>query len=209
MEAQKDKSLEERKEKYLEKTASAMAIFFVCYGVVLGTCLLLLISGTVTLFLSGFAVDNNDRLYVGTNGAIQVYENGVLVNQLNPHTSRSYYFTINQDGNILLSLPTEVYLMDLSGNVLETWEDGGKVYNQLKHRNTFTSGRGDVYKMKGVLGRTRIVKNDSQTVYRISVLSLIVKILIPVCCVSLVLFFAWVIRTRKKYGLPVIPNIGF
>lgn len=162
--------------------------------------MILFFTGTVTLFLSGFAVDSADRLYIGTANAIQVYEDGTLINQIDPQTDRSYVFTIDQDGDLLLSTSTEVYRMDLSGKVLEQREDrGAHVYNQIQaRRSTFLSSRGDVYKMKNVLGRTKITKNDSQTVYQISVLSIIVKVLIAICVILLFLFPVWLIQKRKN-----------
>ena len=94
-----------------------------------------MITGTVQLSISSFAVDSKDRLYVGTTKEISIYEHGEMVGSINPKTSRTYRFTITEEDTILLSTSDKIYIMDLEGNVLETKEDlGADVYNQLSYK---------------------------------------------------------------------------
>ena len=55
------------------------------------------ISGKAISEYVGFAVDSSERLYVGTNAGIEVYENGVRIKTINPPSSRSYVFTIEDE----------------------------------------------------------------------------------------------------------------
>lgn len=163
---------------------------------------ILLISGAVTLSISGFVVDNFDRIYVGTAKAISVYENGELVREINPKTSRTYRFTMDDNGNLVLSTSSKIYIMDLEGNILETKEDpGADAYNQISYRkNKFVSQKGDEYRLIN-FGRSKIVKNGTQTVYQMDVLSYLVKLSMVVCAVLLIIILLWgYINKNHKTG---------
>lgn len=181
-----------------------LAIFSIPMACVVLLCLLLLITGTVTPFISGFAVDKNDRIYVGEQTEISVYENGTLIRTINPQTSRAFAFTI-EDDQILLSATTTVYTMDLDGNILDAREDpGANTYNQLQYnKRKYVSHNGDTYKLKSQIGWTRIVKNDTQTVYRISLLSFLVKILMALLLLAVFIFPAWMLKrySNRMKGL--------
>lgn len=177
-----------------------LALFVIPYFWIVMTCLMLIFTGVATPFISGFAVDRSDRLYVGTQNEIRVYDNGSLVNTISPKTSSSYAFTINKHERIVLAATTTVYMMDLEGNVLDTRDDpGGDMYNQIQYRKRkFSSHSGDEYKLVGALGWTRIIKNGEETVYRISLLSFAVKILLAVCGGGLFTFTLWVAIQKAK-----------
>lgn len=172
-----------------------------CLPFILGLfiCIILLISGTATLSISGFAVDDYDRLYVGTAKAISVYEGGKLAYEIDPQTSRTYRFTIDDNGKLLLSTSTKIYIMDLEGNILETKEDSGAdTYNQISYRkNKFISQKGDKYRLIN-FGRAKIVKNGTQTVYQIDGLSFSVMVSMLVCTVGLLFFLLLGLFNRKK-----------
>jgi len=93
-----------------------LAAFSIPMTCVVVFCLLLLITGKATPFISGFAIDKNDWIYVGEETEICVYENDVLIRTINPQTSRAYAFTIADD-QILLSTASIFYIMDLDGNI--------------------------------------------------------------------------------------------
>ena len=159
----------------------------------------MLLSGIVSLSISGFAVDNADRLYVGTQRNICIYQNGKIINTVKIPTSRSYVFTI--DGNdILLATPHSVFRMTLDGIIKEETEDpSANVYNRLQRKREFVSEKGDIYKKSGLLLQPRIIKNGNEIVYQLSTLSVVVKLLLAICFISLFGFPVYLCkRTRNK-----------
>lgn len=76
------------------------------------------ISGKAISQYVGFAVDSSERLYVGTNAGIEVYENGVKVKTIEPPSSRSYVFTI-EDEKIVSSVGDAIVFSALMGNSLK------------------------------------------------------------------------------------------
>ena len=182
-----------------KKMMLSLAIVCPSLFVVLLSCFVLVITGTVTLSVSGFAVDHFDRLYIGTTNEIRVYEESRIVKNISPHTSRTYVFTIQEGENILLSTSTKVYVMDLDGNVLETKEDpGADIYNQLSYqKGRFISDKGDIYRMSSVFGWTRITKNSTEIVYQIDVLSFCVKLLLAICAIVIFVFPVWALIEQR------------
>lgn len=182
------------------KVKRMLAIFSAILSCIVLCCLILLFSGVVNISVSGFAVDSSNRLYVGTAKQIHVYEGSRMVNSISPHTSRAYAFTIIEDENILLSTSTTVYVMDLNGNILSTADDhGADVYNQISyHKRKFVSANGDVYRLTNILGRTQILKNDSELVFQIDVLSYIVKLLLICSFVSVFVFGFWMLQVKCR-----------
>ena len=172
------------------KETSRLAAFIVPWACVLFICVMLVICNAVTLSIESFAVDSQNRIYIGRPEEIHVYEGDRLVKRISAQTSRGYQFTVLKSDAILLSTSSNVYTMDLDGNVLSVREDvGTKTYNKLQYaRKNFTSHKGDQYQIRDALGRAKIVKNGTETVYQISVLSVIVKRLIALCIVSIILF---------------------
>ena len=166
-----------------------LAIFSIVNALIVFSCLFLLISGNVNLFVSGFAVDSQDRLYVGKENRIDVYENGNVLYSINPRTSKSYTFTITND-TIVLSTASTVYHLDLEGQEISSYEDkGADTYNQINyHKRKFTSPKGDEYKLVSFLGRTKIVKNKTSVVYQLSLLSFAVKLSLAAVFISLFIF---------------------
>ena len=187
--------------KKCERRGIESGLPILCLPFILGLfiCIILLVSGTATLSISGFAVDDCERLYVGTAKAISVYEDGKLAYEIDPQTSRTYRFTVDDNGNLLLSTSTKIYIMDLEGNILETKEDAGAdTYNQLSYRkNKFVSKKGDEYRLIN-FGRAKIVKNGTQTIYQIDDLSFSVMVSTLVCTVGLLLFLLLGLINRNK-----------
>ena len=186
----------------MDKTYRYLMTFSILIFCIVTPCLILVFTGTATPFIYSFAVDLYDRIYIGTKNEICVYEDGVPIKSIEPRTSRDYRFTINDNGNILLSTATYVHIMDLEGNVLSTHEDlGADMFNQIEYtKKKYISANGDVYKMVGEFGLTRIIKNDIEVVYQISNLSFAVKILIPACTIALFMFVLWGFIQVKKLG---------
>lgn len=186
----------------MRKEYRYLAFFSALIASVVFLCLILIFTGIATPFVSSFAIDGDDRIYVGTQNEIRVYEKGLLVDTISPKTSRAYVFTINEDENIVLSTSTKIYTMDLVGNVLDTQEDpGAHMYNKIQYnKRKFFSHNGDEYKLIGELGWTRIVKNNIETVYKISMLSFLVKVLIAVCAIALFIFPLWAAKKISSTG---------
>lgn len=184
----------------MRKEYKYLAVFCIPFFCIVMACLMLILTGIANPFLSGFAVDSSNRLYIGTQNEIRVYADGLLVDTINPKTSSSYAFTISKDQKIILAATTDIYTMDLEGNVLNTQTDpGADMYNQIKYRNRqFISHGGDKYTLVSVLGWTRIDKNGEETVYKISPLSFAVKVLLAVCAVGLFIFALWVAKQKAK-----------
>lgn len=172
-----------------------LAVFMICFNCIFLPCLILILSGMVTLEVRGFAVDRNNRLYIGNAREISIFENGTKVQSIDPHTSRSYIFTINAEDRVLLSTSRTVYIMDLDGNILYSEPDrGADTYNQLSYKKRiFTSSAGDTYKLRNILGYLLIVKNGSQVVWSMGALSYIVMVAIGCCGIGMVIFILWFI----------------
>lgn len=172
-----------------------LAVFSMCFFCIVLTCLMLIISGTATLSISGFAVDNVDKLYIGKHKEIQIFEDGKLINSIRVPTSRTYVFTIQEGNKLLLSTSTKIYVMDLDGNILETKEDlGADTYNQISYRKrTFISDSGDTYKLSNLFGQTRVIKNNTDLVYQIDGCSFVVKVLVVICFVAMFGLAIWML----------------
>lgn len=178
--------------------STALIICAIIWGILLFVCLMLIITGVANPTIPSFAVDQSGKLYIATTRRIEVYDNGTLVKSISPRTSRAYQFTIQPNNTILIATPTKVYNMDLDGTVLSSYEEkNADTYNQLSYRRKqFNSPNGDTYEMRGILGWTKIIKNDADMVYSISLISFAVKTifaLTPICFV----FFLYI---YKKNG---------
>lgn len=164
-------------------------------------CAFLIGSETANPFISGFAVDSHDRILIGLHNRIEIFDNGILVDVVRTKTSRGYVFTLLEDDSILLATSTKVYTIDSSGNILASTEErANSIYNQIQRgKDKFTSVNGDLYSIKGKLGRTRIEKNDSIVVYQISPVSFIAKIVLCLAMVLVIILVLIICRIRIKH----------
>lgn len=156
-------------------------------------CIVLIMAGVVDLSVKCYSIDSEGNLYIGIHKEIDVYSNGELIRSFSPKTSRDYVFTIRDD-EILLSTPTYLFRMDLYGNVIESGEDksGGTFFLLQANKYKIVLNQ-DHYELKGILGWTKIVKNDTQVVYRISGLSFTVKMVLYLTVLWVVLLFVRVL----------------
>lgn len=152
--------------------------FFV--GIVMVICSILIGSRIASPFVSCFALDSQGRLYVGKHNRIDVYDNGILIDTITTRTSREYLFTIVEEDVLLLATSTTVYHMDTSGKIQTSFEDPtGKIHRQLKlMRKEFVSSQSDIYRLHNIWGWHYISKNESETIYSISLLSFLTKCLL-------------------------------
>lgn len=178
-------------------TTKHLAIFATIMGLVVITCIFMIISGTVTLSISSFAVDSRDRLYIGTENKINIYQDGEIIHTIESPTSRSYVFTIEKD-EIVLATPSTVYRMNLEGDIAGEQEDpSAGEYNRLQWKKAFVSRSGDSYKKVGFL-LTRIIKNDNQVVYQVSTLSVVVKLILAICFIALFSTPVYLYKKQEK-----------
>lgn len=156
-------------------------------------------SGTVVTSYEGFALDSNENLYLGVYGKINVYKDGSWLYSVDAHTLRAYAFTIQND-KILISDAETVYIMDLNGNVISSYEDANtSLFNKLKKDKNSFSLNGNTYKIQKNFGRSRIVKDDGKVIYQMPILDYIVKIGFLISMVWLVvLAIYWVVNFRRK-----------
>lgn len=180
------------------KMKKQLIICFISVSI-LFLCIISKLTGLTDSDVKCFAVDSNDRIYVGKSEKILVYDNGIAVNCLNPQTSRGYMFTITEDDHILLSTANTVYSMDLEGNILDTWKDSASsVYTEIQfNKNCFESKNSDVYSLKYRLGWTRILKNNCEVVYKITTLSFVVKIILEL---AVAVFLGSTLSVVRRYN---------
>ncbi len=185
------------------KTLRRLALIVGIYAPVIFTCLFLIITGTVTLFLSGFAVDSKDRLYIGKGSGIAVYENGVFDHTINPKTSRGYIFTIQPYDTVVVSTGSNVYMMDTNGGLISQEEDfRSRMYYEIrKTGNPFYSANGEKYTKRSPWGRTEIIRENGEqisTIYQMPLLDYIVEITLIVVIISMpFLIIRLVLKSRN------------
>ena len=172
--------------------------FLVIIWPILLMCMILIVSGTVTMSYHGIAVDSSGRLYIGTDDDIEVYENGKLINTISPQTTRGYVFTINENDVIILSIGSTAYEISTSGNVLAVIPDNTTaMYNRIsKTVKNHVSGNGADYTVDSILGRT-VVTCNGNTVYKMPLLDYAVKTCVNLLIIS-IFVFAFVIVCKAK-----------
>ena len=125
------------------KWSRTSKICFFIIWLVLAFCLVLMNTGRVSITYSGFGVDSAGVLYVGKEGVIEKYDGNKMIGEISPQTSRGYAFTVKEDDTILLSTADMVYKLDLSGKVLDEWEDEGtSTFNDLQFIRKFIAKDG-------------------------------------------------------------------
>nr|WP_162990892.1 hypothetical protein [Maliibacterium massiliense] len=182
-------------------------VMLVCYVAIILpvflTSWLLEINGKIVQDYSGFAIDSLGNLYVGNKICIDVYDDGLLIRKIYPQANRSYAFTINKDDTICLSTGSNVYMMDLCGNMLDATYHADRVTRlQLEaQKKTFRDVKGNTYFMRTIWGRTQIVRNDTEIIYKMPLLDCIIRWISTLAWISLfVCVPIIVIKLRKVYA---------
>ena len=183
----------------MNKKLKALALFAIPHSFVMIFCNLMIFFGIVSLSINGFGVDTQGELYVAEGKEICIYQNGVQVRTIRLR-SDTYAFTMESDDVLIVAYPSAVDRMDKTGNVLESWKDSSSVtYQQIQNNSkTVVTFGGDEYRKVSELGWTRIVKNGTEVVYKISVLSFVVKLLLYICIVSLFANGTWLVFHLHK-----------
>lgn len=158
--------------------------------------LILSIAGVVSLDITSFAVDSEETLYVGTSCDIRIFANGECTGVIPVLSKRPYAFTVQSDGTILWVGTDSTEVWDRSGNVLSKDAAQSDLLRQLEKEDRIGFHvNGSVYKRSGIIW-PKIVKNGSEVVYRLPLLSVIYRVLMPVSG----LIFALCIVYLKLYG---------
>lgn len=168
-------------------------------GIILFICMVMLVSGTVSLTMNGFAVDAEGQLYIGQAKKIIVLKDGSIVKTLSPQTSRAYAFTIENGETVVLSTSTTVFVMDLDGVVLSQYPDrDSQVFNQLQNKKRFVDIFGTEYIRKNVWGRYCIYK-ENEMVYSMPMRDYTVGVVMVAVGISAFLsgLFTVALRHRK------------
>ena len=189
------------------KWSRTSKICFFIIWLVLAFCLVLMNTGRVSITYSGFGVDSAGVLYVGKEGVIEKYDGNKMIGEISPQTSRGYAFTVKEDDTILLSTADMVYKLDLSGKVLDEWEDEGtSTFNDLQFIRKFIAKDGRQYAMKLHFGRT-IICSGKDVIYKMPMLDYIVRILWYSCFVgAFVLAIALFIQWLKDHNNKSVPE---
>ena len=140
-----------------------------------------------------FATDSSDRLYVGFERTIEVYDNGNLVAEIDTSDFRTYHFTITTDDRILIASATHSYTMDLKGNLLSSQkEPAGNTYCQLKQNSDeFVSQSGKKYTLKWKHIWPQILESENVTVYQVPMVAVAVRIIKNFCWCLLSVVIDW------------------
>ena len=180
------------------RSRKLLIIYLLILFPIITICNILMNTGRVSIIYSGFGVDDSGVLYVGKDSGIEKYKDGKMIGIISPQTSRGYAFTIQGDDTILLSTASTVYTLDLSGNVLDEWEDKNtSTFNKLQFIKKFTTKDGHKYVMKSHFGRTIICCNN-EIIYQMPLLDYIVKILWFSCFLIAFIFAIMFIKDRKE-----------
>ena len=163
----------------MNRMMKLLLIFCIILCSIVFPCLYLIISGSANLFVDSFAVDSYDKLYIGKAGKIDVYDNGSFQYSIDICAAENYAFTITDDNHIILATLHSVYTLTLQGDEIAVSDDPySDMYDKLKSTNhIFQTQNGNTYKRVCYLGRSKIIKNDHDVVYRIDLMSFVVKML--------------------------------
>ena len=107
----------------------------------------------------------------------------------------TYAVSVNNNDELIIAYPSSVHRMDTKGNILDKQEDSNaETYQKLNNQSKIvTASSGDKYQKISEFGWTRIIKNGTEEVYRISTLSFIVKLLLYAVSASLFVNGAWLV----------------
>lgn len=160
----------------VEKWMKSTMIFCMIICPIIVAIMLSFESGWVAASYEGFALDSAERLYVGKNTGIEVYENGNKIRTISPPSSRFYVFTISDD-KIVSSVGEMIYVMNLEGEIIEKRTISYDTHLKLKRNSKrFVSESGNEYISSSCLGYYRIMRSDGLCVYSMPVLDYIVNV---------------------------------
>lgn len=170
-----------------------------------GLLVILTWSGTVGMQVRSFAV-LDDRLYVGFERKIELYEEGTLAATLPSQTFRGYVLAV-EDGLLIQATPEQIYVFADDGAEIHTRKDKELYHLLQSNHNSIVLENADQYVLHPLLW-PRIVKNGTETVYRLPAIVemcriSLVLILGELFCVVLYLVSHQLQKKQHKADLPV------
>lgn len=161
------------------KIASIVCGVILAVGVVMSAVAnYMLSSGQGYQSMGSFAVDSSGLLYVGFDSDILVYSDGQLLYEytafpgLEAVAQEDILFTITEEDELILSTGGQDYTLDLQGNVLHSESSAG---GAIGPEYSYIAANGDVYTRENILGRSTIVKNGTDTVFRMPMETFIIR----------------------------------
>ena len=105
--------------------------FPIWWAVGCGVCFLIhmvsfvaVLTGAMTVWLNGFGVDGQGRLYIGMNRRIDIWEDGRLIDQMGTNEmQRGYFLAMPQGTHILICYSDTIAILGLSGEKLDRIEN--------------------------------------------------------------------------------------
>lgn len=159
---------------------AALAVIFV---------VLLSVTGKSCLWYNGFAIDSSNRLYLGRNQEIVVFDqNSKELYRWEVPTSRGYRFTI-YDECIYLFAHQQCYILDFYGNIQDVRSSGETPKIQDWPNHSFITNDGSTYHLYNTFLRTTIVKennNGKNVIFRMPWKDYILRIVLigAGCCIA-------------------------
>ena len=154
------------------KSTLALAVVGVCLLLLQLTRLFLSAAGVIPEgWILDFAVDSEERLYIGTMERIDVVQDGVLLRSIKPPTSRSYRFIIENDRLIIgCAGDGKGGVFDLKGKELSYGElSYDEVESAAKKKSLTVNGH--EYRLSDNWGLVPyVITRDGVEVYRMSTL---------------------------------------
>ena len=183
------------------KLIVALAISSWFFFIIFLTFFILHSLGIYTHQYSGFGIDTNGILYVGTDSGIKKYHNSEVIGEIYQQTSRGYSFTVQSDDTILLSTGYEFITMNSNGTVLiRTDVDGNtRLESEIRKSNrVFYNVNGSAYSVKHPLLRTTVYDESGKIVFQMPLLDYCFRILMIVFAIGFLIFGFWfIIRVNK------------
>ena len=107
--------------------------FPIWWAVGCGVCFLIhmvsfvaVLTGAMTVWLNGFGVDGQGRLYIGMNRRIDIWEDGRLIDQMGTNEmQRGYFLAMPQGTHILICYSDTIAILEGLGGYYITQEKGG------------------------------------------------------------------------------------
>lgn len=163
-------------ENWMKQITIKMRVFyFSCIAIMLFG-MIMFVTGNVAVNYMGFALDSSERLYVGRNTGIDVYENGTKIKAISPPSSRHYAFTVKDD-RIVSAVNNTVYILSLDGEEIESYTDNYEALHDMeKNGKIFILPSGSEYVSKNLFGFYKIMRDDGVCVYSMPLLDYIVNL---------------------------------
>lgn len=151
-------------------------------AVLIGTIgILFSLSATILKFADtgwhGYGVDSNDKLYVGRLNQILVFDGGTLEDTIQLPEFKIWSLGVQEDDTLVVSSGSNIYVMDLNGNVLTKEADQQDRYSDLLHQNCVVDSSGAAYTKHAPLGWTQIIDAEDNVCYRVPIVDYLAKIM--------------------------------